>query len=128
MKILIETIPHSEQRYNTVGDYTRTPDGWHIRVSQLPDWREEALIAVHELVELLLCEARGIPDAAIDVWDMTWVPYYTTETGWVNEPGADPSAPYYHEHVCATGVELLLATELGVQWELYESHILALGD
>jgi hypothetical protein len=31
--ITIKTIPHSQQRYNTVGDWYRDGDGWQVRVS-----------------------------------------------------------------------------------------------
>ena len=51
MKIIIETIPHDHQRYNTVGDWQFSPDGTlHVKVSEMDDWRHEALIAVHEVV------------------------------------------------------------------------------
>jgi hypothetical protein len=33
MRIVIETIDHSKQRYPTVGDWQVKPDGLHITVS-----------------------------------------------------------------------------------------------
>lgn len=96
MKIVIETIPHSEQRYPTVGDWYFTqqnPDGvesplsdapivpihellaspkyvLHIKVSNLTDWRREFLIVVHELCEVGLCVNEGVSQATVDAFDM----------------------------------------------------------
>jgi hypothetical protein len=36
------------------------------------------------------------------------------------EPGDHPDAPYKREHCFATGIERLLAAELGVDWTAYE--------
>ena len=62
-----------------------------MRVSALTDWRHSALIAVHELVEALLCKAHGVTTEAVDTWDMG--PGHE-----LDEPGDDPRAPYHREH------------------------------
>ena len=60
MRIQIETVPHAQQRYETTGDWWWDPDDTlQMRVSALADWRHSVLIAVHELVEALLCKAQG---------------------------------------------------------------------
>jgi hypothetical protein len=115
VKILIETVPHSTQRYNTVGDWTVSPTGnWHIKVSSLNNWRREVLIAAHELVEMALCRHAGITSAEVDAFDLT-----CDEP----DPGLNPAAPYHKQHMVATAVETLLAGLMEVNWMAYEDQI-----
>lgn len=126
LHIDIQTIPHQQQRYSTVGDYVTTPDGVvHIRVSELGDWRMEALIAVHEVVEKLLCRKRGITEDEIDAFDLEYE-RKRAEGDVTSEPGEASDAPYRREHFFATSIERLLAAELGVDWREYEDRIHAL--
>lgn len=116
MKIVIETIPHQDHRYTTVGDWFYDPDGTlRIKVSELTDWRREALIAVHELVEVLLCQDKGIGAKEVDEFDMNFKGD--------SEPGDCPEAPYVRQHCIATGIERMLAAELNVAWEPYEREL-----
>jgi hypothetical protein len=123
--ILIETIPHEKQRYPTVGDYFTegSPGDKQLRVihvSQMDNPDYEFLVALHELVESYLVQKRGIPDQAIDRFDISFearrsaglVPKHA-------EPGDDPSAPYYQEHGFATLIERMMARELDVDWDGY---------
>ena len=126
MKIIIETIPNREQRYHTSGDWYVDPDGTiQIRVSELSDWRREALIAVHELWEGLICKHRGITQDAVDAFDMEFEANRDAEDE--SEPGDQPDAPYRREHCSVSGVERILASELDVQWKDYEEEILSLA-
>ena len=119
LKIIIKTIPHAQQNYDTVGDYFLSPDGWlMINISDLGDWKEEILVAIHEIEEYALIKSRGIPIEDIDRWDMGYVGE--------GEPGDDKDSPYHREHVFATKHEKELAHELEVDWELYEQHVGAL--
>jgi hypothetical protein len=115
MRIIIDTIPHSDQRYNTVGDYFESQDAVCINVSQLADRREMLLIAIHELCEWALCDVAGVSLAEIDAFDMHW-----RGSG---EPGDSPTAPYHRQHQIATVIERILALEMGVDWLEYERHI-----
>ena len=124
MNITIKTIPHSEQRYDTAGDWWFDDDGdLQIRVSDVghgpwaPNlgWKFEALIAFHELAEALLCECRGINTDEIDAFDRAF-----DRDG---EPGDEPDSPYRNEHFFATTVERLLAAELKVDWLEYGKAI-----
>ena len=118
MKILIETIPHSSQRYNTVGDWEVMPDGtWYVKVSSLGHWRHEVLIAVHELVEMALCRHEGITSAEVDAFDLA-----CDEP----DPGLNPRAPYHKQHMVATAVETLLAGLMEVNWADYEAQVMHL--
>src|SRR6267378_1867736 len=72
MKISVSSIPHSEQRYPTVGDYFYSEGALQIRVSDLGDSRMEACVAVHEIIEALLCEARGVKEKVVDKFDLAY--------------------------------------------------------
>lgn len=116
LEITVETIPHNEQRYETVGDWKiEDDDCWTVTVSAMPDWRHEFLVAIHELVEMALCFNQGVSAESVDTFD-------TTYTG-VGEPGDDPASPYALQHCAAEGVERLLATMLDVKWSEYEATI-----
>ncbi len=113
-EIHAKVIPHSDQRYDTTGDYF-TKDGIEeFRISRLSDERHEHLILVHELIERILCHHRGISNEAIDRFDFDYV-----KSGKLGEPGDDPQAPYHAEHRFATKIEKLLAQELEVEWNRY---------
>lgn len=116
MKILIESIPHSTQRYETVGDWYYQPDGTlAIKVSEMVDERYIQLVAVHELIEALLCKHRWITPQQIDDWDMNFFG--------PGEPGDCVNAPYHLEHTFATAAERLLAEALNVDWRKYNDEV-----
>jgi len=122
MKITIESIPHEKQRYPTVGDWQFDDEGnLTIRVSKLSNWRREALVAVHELVEVLLCKHEGITQESVDEFDKQFESTRPPDN--FDEPGDDPSAPYVKQHCTATGIERLLAAQLGVNWKEYEQEL-----
>jgi hypothetical protein len=126
MRINIETIPHETQRYPTVGDYWTEEGVEQIRVSTMPDWRYEALVAVHELVEMILTRHRKIEEQNISRFDIEFED--SREKGLVaGEPGDHVHAPYRREHFFATNVERLLAAELEVDWFEYDHLVDALG-
>lgn len=119
---LIRGIPHVDQRYDTCGDwyYQEILGGTAlcINVSRLPDRREMFLVAIHELIEAFLCECAGVTEASVDQFDMGG-----QKVAHCDEPGDDLRAPYYRQHQIATGIERILAAEVGVSWLEYEKHI-----
>ncbi len=116
LNIDIRTIPHGEQRYPTGGDWRTGLGGLKsVSVSAMGSWKYEALVAVHELIEGLLCFDRCISDDNVTAFDMQFEENRVDDS----EPGDDPKAPYYKEHQFATRVEKMLAEELGVDWDLY---------
>lgn len=141
MNITVEVIPHDKQRYPTCGDWFYEPNGEDlvIRVSKLSDWRYEALVQVHELVEVLVCKQNKVSQQKVDEFDMTFekdrearleraldnLPEGPAEAALIRieEPGDSPDAPYRGEHCFATGIERLLASALGVCWADYEKEI-----
>ncbi len=92
-----------------------------------PDY--EFLVALHELIESHLVQKRGIPDAAIDEFDIEFEKRRAAappDFADYAEPGSDPAAPYYREHQFATAIEKSVAEELGVDWDEYDRAVKAL--
>jgi hypothetical protein len=115
MRIIIETLPHAEQRYDTVGDWYVDAEGtWQIRISALGNWKQEMLVAMHELVEMALCQAHDVTSREVDAFDLHWKAHHD-----IDEPGDDLTAPYYQEHQIATALERFMAVQLGVAWSEY---------
>ena len=100
---VISTVPPSQQRYDTLGDYQFTKTGClHLQVSQEENnLLEEVQTVVHELGELGLCLLMGITVQSIDEWDMG-------EGRDLPDPGADPRAPYHLPHMCMLEVEKII--------------------
>lgn len=130
-KITIEVIPHLAQRYNTVGDwqFERDSEGrataLNVKVSDLDDQEYFVLIGLHEAIEALLCETKGVKESAVDEFDLTWKPdrvYWNSDTK-TTEPGEDYRAPYYGQHQIATGIERLIAAQMWVNWARYEAIV-----
>lgn len=125
MRILIETIPHNKQRYETVGDYRYMEDGTlYITVSDMNNEKYETLVALHELTEERLTKWRGLTENEIMDFDL----YYEMrrEQGLVpelSEPGFDQNAPYLKEHTLATGIEMMVAAYAGVSWLEYDKTV-----
>lgn len=116
MNIHVHVIPHKQQRYDTCGDWFWDANNHlHIKVSECTDARYEQLVAIHEIVEAVLCDTAGIDENAVTDWDIK----FTGE----GEPGDDPKAPYHKQHRIATAIETLLAAELGVNWQEYEKEL-----
>ena len=126
MKTTIEIIPHKKQRYPTCGDWFFRPNGdLVIRVSEeVGGWREQYLIAVHELCEVLMCKDAGVTQKQVDKFDMR---YEKERTHGLRpptaEPGDDSEAPYYRQHQIASGIERILGAELKVDWNTYADNI-----
>jgi hypothetical protein len=124
MKFSIEVIPHKDQRYETAGDWFWTGDNLTIKVSDMGDWRYNATVAVHELIEALLCKHDGISQDAVDEFDIDFEKNRTQDD--TSEPGDDPAAPYHRQHCLATSVERMLIAELQVPWQIYDDAANAL--
>ena len=125
MKIQLRTIPHSEQRYETVGDWENLPEGsLRISVSDMGNDDYAFLVAIHELVEVWLCNKRGITDEAVSAFDIEYEK--NRPEGDESEPGDHPDAPYRKEHFFATNIERMIALELGVDWAQYDQKVMSL--
>lgn len=134
MKVSIEVIPHKMQRYETAGDWwweavakDHKEHVLNIRISFLGDWRYEMAIALHELVEVLVCKAKGISQKAVDTFDAQYERdrargKYSAE----QEPGDDPDSPYHLEHSVATAVERIFIFAVGASWKEYDAAVMSL--
>lgn len=123
-EIRIKFIPHSRQVYPTVGDWRYKKGVLCIYVSLMSDWRYEVLVAIHELIEVLLCKDRGVTVSEVDAFDKAFEK--ERKPGNEDEPGDHPSAPYKNEHFFATSIERLMAAELKVDWSKYDKEIMSL--
>lgn len=121
LSIVIQTIPHECQRYDTVGDWYQRDDTLYINISNMNNWRKEAGIAIHELSEFLLCKDKGITEADVDQFDLAFEA--NRAIGDYSEPGDNSLAPYKQQHFTATTIERILVQALGVDWDDYEKTI-----
>jgi hypothetical protein len=124
LNISIQTIDHKNHRYPTVGDWYQRDGVLYIKVSKMADWRYEFLVALHELIEVMLCRHDGVTEKSVDRFDIRFEK--NRKKGNEDEPGDDPRAPYVRQHCIATGVERIVAALLGVSWKKYGDAINAL--
>lgn len=107
----IKTIPHSDQLYDTIGDW-RTEGGCiQFRVSSMGNADYEFLVALHEMIEKQLCRKVGITEQMVDAWDLSHED--------AEEPGALEDCPYREQHMIAEAIERTVAVKLGVDWNKY---------
>lgn len=132
-EIRIKFIPHTEHRYPTCGDWLYLDDPndetgsiLEIRVSKMMNDLYAQMVAVHELVEVILCNAQGVTQEEVDAFDIAYEE--AQPEGDDSEPGDDPKAPYRTQHCFATAVERTLCAALGISWDEYDKCILALFD
>jgi hypothetical protein len=122
MNVCIKVIPHKKQRYPTVGDWFFDVNGdLFIHVSKMSDWRYEMCVAVHELVEVLMCKHDGISQRSVDKFDIEFEK--KRKRGNTDEPGDNDRAPYRIQHGIASGIERVLGTLLGISWNKYVKEI-----
>ena len=120
--ITIKSIPHKNQRSDTVGDYWRDKNGTlQFRVSQFGDEYEQLAVILHELIEAFMCKQRGIGWRDIDNFDKKYEK--NRKEGDLSEPGNDPKAPYYGEHRFAENLERQFIHELGIDWFKYNNKV-----
>ena len=125
MNIVMSTVPHSQQRYPTVGDWVPARGHLrHVRVSEMGNEDYHFLVALHELIEGWLCTRKGITDEAVSAFDEAFEA--ARQPGNTDEPGDDPRAPYRDEHQFATIVERLVAHKMGIDWDAYDRTVVEL--
>src|SRR5215469_2815879 len=113
MIINIHEIDHSEQRYPTVGDWWIGADGvLQVRVSKMSDPRYSALVAIHEIVEVLIegtkCAGKlEVPRELVDETDKFDKVYEAARDSEneAGEPGCEPDCPVYQGHMAASAIE-----------------------
>lgn len=126
-KVTITIIPQAMHRYSTVGDWYYDPKGdIQINVSDMGDERASMLVAIHELVEIMLCRhaVPVITQLEVDEFDE----HYEEERAKGNplfqdEPGDHVNAPYQQQHNFATSVERMVCAAMGIKWMDYEQQL-----
>jgi hypothetical protein len=127
MKILIETIDPKKMRYPTVGDYFQDGDTFKIQVADMGNDNYNFLVALHELIESKLCQERGIKEEDITAFDLKYEKEREEGKHQINdEPGFDTAAPYRAEHTFANGVEMAMASLLGIDYNDYDKTVMNL--
>lgn len=128
MQIRIKIIPHEEQKYPTPADWRYEERGiLFIKISDMANEKYEMLLAIHEMIEAMLCRFRAISEQSVTNFDIKFES--EREQGLhklEDEPGHDPRAPYRKEHIFAEQIERLLAKELEVDWEEYNDKVINL--
>jgi hypothetical protein len=120
MNLEAKTIPYTEQRYQTCGDYWDNASGKHFRINDMGNEDYAFLVFVHELIEEHLTRRRGLTEPEILAFDLMWEKELAEGKHDVDdEPGHDSRAPYRTEHVFAENVERLLAGVMGIDWNAY---------
>ena len=113
--ILTNTIKHKDQNYNTVGDYGENKEFWWVHISKMDKWQYEAMVLIHELVEMILTKHRRIN------WDK--ITKFDVNNPQLEEPGLNKKAPYHKEHLFATKIEKSLCCELNLDWNKYDEAV-----
>jgi hypothetical protein len=132
MRILVLTVPHENQRYSTAGDWYESsghgpfPPGSMVTVSDTGDKDSNLLIALHEIFEMHLCKRDGVPQAAVDDFDVKFEDA-RARGECEGEPGDAAGCPYKQQHRQADLLERFAAELLGVDWGEHEKKIDKLG-
>lgn len=104
--ITIDFIPEGQMRYDTLGDWLF--DGFgnlHIKVVNTNNIKVDLPIAVHELIEAVLCKINGVTQEQVDEWDLNYDQIDVFNMEKPDEPGEHPGAPYFKEHRIACHIE-----------------------
>jgi hypothetical protein len=125
MNIEAKTIPYSEQRYQTCGDYWDDATGKHFRINDMGNEDYAFLVLIHEMVEEHLTRRRGLKEPDIMAFDEMWekerIDGKHSED---DEPGHDPRAPYRREHIFAENIERQIAAMMDLDWETYGEAVI----
>ena len=124
MRIIVDVIPHNEQRYETCGDWFWEGETLYIKVSKMSDWRREFLIAWHELFECMWSKQNGVTQEAVDAFDMKFLADQKKgDHPDEEEPGDNPNCPCYIGHQLGVAFEQLACIELKEDWIKYNEEV-----
>jgi len=125
MNVVIKSIPHKKQRYETSGDWWFDTKGdLQIRVSEEMPEESQQLVALHEFAEVIMCRAQGITQKSVDQFDIEYEK--NRKEGDQSEPGDHPHAPYNIQHSLATAIERIVCTQMNLSWSEHDAAVLAL--
>jgi hypothetical protein len=110
--MIVNSIPHRLQRYDSVGDWYDSSGVMHFSVSHMtPDMEMETLL--HEMFEWYLCQKAGITAKMVDDWDFSHPD--------AEDPGSLPGCPYRKQHMAATKISRLAVKLMGHKWSDYDN-------
>jgi len=115
MEIKTEIVPLESQRYDTLGDYFIENNELSFKITDTGNDLYNKLILVHEIVEEMMTNYRGLKEEDILKWDL--------EHDDSNDPGSEIGCPYRDEHMFAEMIERMICHQLGVDWNEYEKHL-----
>lgn len=114
-RILLEVIPHEQQRLGAPGDWFFTQEGnLTVRISDLGDWRYNFLVLRHEMDEAILCYFSGITTEMVDEDQAKAKP-----TDDPDSFSGYPGARLQNQHNDALAAEWQMSRLLGVDWAKY---------
>lgn len=118
--ITIKTIPPNQMRIeDSLGDYWIDDNGdTQIRIAETGNHDYNNLVLIHEVVEFILTQNRGITEPEIQAFDEQFD--LNKKQGDNSEPGDSPDSPYRNEHRFAENIERLLCHELNINWNDYD--------
>ncbi|MGH7746246.1 MAG: hypothetical protein ACREQ5_16025 [Candidatus Dormibacteria bacterium] len=152
-QINVKVVPQEDQDYETLGNWWYTPvedilspRTLEIRISDTGNPVNSMLLAIHELVEAVLCYTSGIDQDRVTDFDILYEEarinlHETNSTGIAgiclkdafgghdpitedSEPGDDTYAPYQVQHQAATLVEQFVCERMGRRWMAYNDSLL----
>jgi hypothetical protein len=127
MRITIKIQPKEKMRYDTVGDYFMERNGHgeisalHFEIADTGNDYYNRMILIHEMVEQLLCESRGISEESITAFDEAFEK--NRKEGNTSEPGDERNAPYRDPHCFATGIERMICAILQIPFKEYDDCV-----
>ena len=116
--IHLKVVSQDEHREKfSLGDYWIDSNGvLQVRASKLPDNRMSILLLIHELIEVLAAEHKGIPEPVTQAWDIAFEKRCPGSTA---QAGDEDDCPIREQHLLAEGIERIMAVVFGVSWKQY---------
>jgi hypothetical protein len=102
-------------RYPTLGDYFRVDDTDVITVLDTKVDIYNKLVAIHELIEWVCTQYKGIKEEDITQFDLDHLE--------CDEPGEYPNSPYKSDHILAEIVERMICNHLDIDWNDYNKQL-----
>ena len=124
-KIMIEVIPHSQQRLpgSLGGDWQFDAEGnLLVRISDLGDNYFNFLFARHEMDEAILCKHAGITTEMVDADELN-----AKDTDDPDSFTGYPGSCYQQQHNDALSMEWMMSRLLEIDWEEYGDAVEALN-
>lgn len=130
MKIRLQRVPDKsfiQNGFTTVGfwfwDKPKNKGTLTIQVTKMLDWRFEAAVWGHEIIEVFYCWMFKITTEECDVFDEGYERLY--ESGKVSksvEPGCDPKCPYHWGHMAGIVWEHICIYGTLASWKKYDNE------